>query len=123
MFRPQIQKTSILVMLAFLNLIMVYWALNSYERYPTFGFDQKSRAIGIMKTAINSLRTVFIEIRTLLSTEQYPLGLTPRFNFSIRFQKKFTNNCFFMFFKRETTTGSKLKPKDSAARTVDSLLI
>ena len=32
MFRPQIQKTRVLAILALLNLVMVYWAMNSFER-------------------------------------------------------------------------------------------
>ena len=61
MFRPQIQRTRILAILALLNVVMVYWAMNSYERHPTFGFDVKNQAIEIMKSAINSLRVVFIQ--------------------------------------------------------------
>ena len=56
MFRPQIQKTRILAILALLNVVMVYWALNSYERHPTFGFELKDQASKIMESAINSLR-------------------------------------------------------------------
>ena len=61
MFRPQIQRTRILAILALLNVVMVYWALNSYERHPTFGFDIKNQAVEVMESAINSLRTAFIQ--------------------------------------------------------------
>ena len=61
MFRPQIQKTRVLAILALLNIVMVYWALNSYERHPTFGFELKNQASQIMVSAINSLRTAFVQ--------------------------------------------------------------
>ena len=61
MFRPQIQKTHVLAMLASLNLLMVYWALNSYEQHRTFGFEMKNHAVQIMESSINSLRTDFIQ--------------------------------------------------------------
>ena len=55
MFRPQIQKTRVLVTLALLNIFMVYWALNSYEQHPTFGFDLKKNAVLIMEMQIDAL--------------------------------------------------------------------
>ena len=61
MFRPQIQKTRILAILALLNVVMVYWALNSYERHRTFGFDIKNQSVEVMESAINSLRKVYIQ--------------------------------------------------------------
>ena len=61
MFRPQIQKTRVLAILALLNVVMVYWALNSYARYPTFGFELKNQASHIMESAINALRTAFVQ--------------------------------------------------------------
>ena len=61
MFRPQIQKTRVLAILALLNIVMVYWALNSYERHRTFGFDVKNKAVQIMESAINSLRIPFMQ--------------------------------------------------------------
>ena len=61
MFRPQIQKTHVLAILALLNLLMVYWALNSYEQHRTFGFEMKNHAVQIMESSINSLRTAFIQ--------------------------------------------------------------
>ena len=44
MFRPQIQKTRVLFSLAILVMAMVYWAVNSYERTPTYGFNMKKKA-------------------------------------------------------------------------------
>ena len=61
MFRPQIQKTHVLAILALLNLLMVYWALNSYEQHRTFGFEMKNHDVQIMESSINSLRTAFIQ--------------------------------------------------------------
>ncbi len=59
MFRPQIQKTNVLVMLSFINIVMVYWALTSFERFQTFGFDVKINATEIMVDSINKLRSEF----------------------------------------------------------------
>ena len=56
MFRPQIQKTRVLMGLAILTMGMVYWAVNSYERHETYGFDLKVKAVENMENAINSLR-------------------------------------------------------------------
>ena len=60
MFRPQIQKTRVLLGLAILTMGMVYWAVNSYERHETYGFDLKVKAVENMENAINSLREEFI---------------------------------------------------------------
>ena len=60
MFRPQIQKTRVLLGLAILTMAMVYWAVNSYERYPTYGYDLKKKAVDIMVNGIESLRSKFI---------------------------------------------------------------
>ena len=60
MFRPQIQRTRILFSLTILVMVMVYWAVNSYERHETYGFDLKAKSVEIMENAINSLREEFI---------------------------------------------------------------
>ena len=60
MFRPQIQKTRVLLGLAILTMGMVYWAVNSYERHPTYGYDLKKKAVDIMVNGIESLRSEFI---------------------------------------------------------------
>ena len=52
MFRPQIQKTRILFSLAMLIMVMVYWAVNSYEQHETYGFELKVKAVENMKNAI-----------------------------------------------------------------------
>ena len=74
MFRPQIQKTRVLAMLALLNLVMVYWALNSYERQRTFGFEVKSQAVQIMESTINSLRESFIQKAINTGTDSDSFG-------------------------------------------------
>ena len=63
MFRPQIQKTSILFSLAMLIMAMVYWAVNSYEQHETYGFDLKVKAVENMENAINLLREEFIILK------------------------------------------------------------
>jgi len=60
MFRPQIQKTRVLFSLALLIMVMVYWAVNSYEQHETYGFDLKVKAVENMENAINSLREEFV---------------------------------------------------------------
>ena len=41
MFRPQIQKTRILVLIAIFNLLMVYFAVNSKVKVYQVGYDSK----------------------------------------------------------------------------------
>jgi poly-gamma-glutamate system protein len=41
-------------------MVMVYWAVNSYEQHETYGFDLKVKAVENMENAINSLREEFI---------------------------------------------------------------
>ena len=48
MFRPQIQKTYIMFLLALLVMFMVFVAVNSFEREPTYGFESKNNAVSIM---------------------------------------------------------------------------
>ena len=60
MFRPQIQKTRVMVSLAILVMAMVYWAVNSYERTPTYGFDIKKKTVDIMVDSIELLRSEFV---------------------------------------------------------------
>ena len=43
-----------------LIMVMVYWAVNSYEQHETYGFDLKVKAVENMENAINSLREEFI---------------------------------------------------------------
>ena len=38
-------------------MAMVYWALNSYEREPTYGYKLKKNAVDIMESSIEVLRS------------------------------------------------------------------
>jgi len=60
MFRPQIQKTRVMVSLAILVMVMVYWAVNSYERTPTYGFKMKKKTVDIMVESIELLRSELV---------------------------------------------------------------
>ena len=62
MFRPQIQKTRVLFLLALFTMIMVYWAVNSFEQNKTYGYDLKVDAVDAMQSAIDALRQEFINL-------------------------------------------------------------
>ena len=74
MFRPQIQKTYILFLLAVIIMSMVYWATNSYERHKTYGFAIKVKAAEIMQDAINSLRSEFINLNINSAQDSLAFG-------------------------------------------------
>ncbi len=59
MFRPQIQKTRVMLALCILNLLMVYWAVNSFVLVPTYGFELKTTATEKMVDCIKHLEGVF----------------------------------------------------------------
>ncbi|MBC8256259.1 MAG: poly-gamma-glutamate system protein [Candidatus Marinimicrobia bacterium] len=46
--------------MAILTIVMVYWAVNSYEQHETYGFEIKVTAVEKMESAINLLREEFI---------------------------------------------------------------
>tara|TARA_B100002052_G_scaffold149988_1_gene136934 strand:+ start:644 stop:1786 length:1143 start_codon:yes stop_codon:yes gene_type:complete len=58
MFRPQIQKTRILVLIAIFNLLMVYFAVNSKVKVYQVGYDRKIEASSIMKNTIDSFKSL-----------------------------------------------------------------
>ena len=58
MFRPQIQKTRVLFLLAIFNLILVYTSVNSKEYIPKAGLEQKLKATEIMKNSLELLSSV-----------------------------------------------------------------
>ena len=60
MFRPQIQKTKVMLSLAILIMVMVYWSVNSYVKKPTYGYDIKKRAIKLMIDSIEEIRNEFV---------------------------------------------------------------
>ncbi len=68
MFRPQIQKTRIMLLLCILNLLMVYWAVNSFVLVPTYGYDIKRTATEKMVDCIEYLKEIF-QSEKLLNNE------------------------------------------------------
>ena len=56
MFRPQIQKTRVLVAMAFFGLSMVYWASNSTVIHTAVGYEEKILASEIMESALKVLK-------------------------------------------------------------------
>ena len=57
MFRPQIQKTRVLFLLALLNMVMVYWAVNSYEQLGVddaygYGLSGSGLTVGIADSGL-----------------------------------------------------------------------
>ena len=58
MFRPQIQKTRILVLIAIFNLLMVYFAVNSKVKVYQVGYDRKIEASSIMKNTLDSYKSL-----------------------------------------------------------------
>ena len=55
MFRPQIQKSRVLFLIAIFNLILVYISANSKEYIPKAGLEQKLEATEIMKNSLDIL--------------------------------------------------------------------
>ena len=56
MFRPQIQKTYILFIIAIFNLSLVYIASHSYEYIEKEGLEEKIRASNIMANCESFLK-------------------------------------------------------------------
>lgn len=56
MFRPQIQKTRVLVFMAFFSLMMVYIASNSIVTHTSEGFEEKKLASEIMELGLKVLK-------------------------------------------------------------------
>jgi len=63
MFRPEIQKTRVLISMALFSLLMVYLATNSTVIHTAVGFEQKQRASKIMESALNVLKHEIRDIR------------------------------------------------------------
>jgi poly-gamma-glutamate system protein len=63
MFRPQIQKTRVLISMAIFSLFMVYLATESTVIHTTVGIDEKLRASEIMESALNVLKYEIRDIR------------------------------------------------------------
>ena len=58
MFRPQIQKTYVLVMIAIFNIFLVYIASNSFEYFEKDGLNEKIMATSIMKSSIDKISSL-----------------------------------------------------------------
>ena len=58
MFRPQIQKTRLMLVLCILNLLMVYWAVNSYVQVPTYVYELKKSAAEKMEDCVELLEMI-----------------------------------------------------------------
>ena len=56
MFRPQIQKTWVVLLVAIFSILMVYFALANITYYETVGFQDKIEAAKIMKEALSVLK-------------------------------------------------------------------
>ena len=56
MFRPQIQKTRVLVSIAIFNLLMVYFSVNSKVKIYQIGYKDKIKAAEIMQQTINGYK-------------------------------------------------------------------
>ncbi len=56
MFRPQIQKTRVLFLIALFNLSMVYFAANSYIKVKQIGYNDKIEAVENMNMCLQSIK-------------------------------------------------------------------
>ena len=63
MFRPQIQKTRVLISMAIFSLGMVYLATKSTVVHTAIGFEEKLMASEIMESALNVLKYEVRDIR------------------------------------------------------------
>ena len=56
MFRPQIQKTRVLVSMAVFSLFMAYISTKSTVTHTAVGFEEKKKAASIMESALKILK-------------------------------------------------------------------
>ena len=68
MFRPQIQKTRVMFLMTIIILCMVYWAVNSYERKKTYGYDIKTNTVKNTNFLIYFIK---INLKLCLLSEQH----------------------------------------------------
>ena len=59
MFKPAIQKTSVLISLASLNLILFIWASSSTGKLNAPGYDIKIEAASLMKSSMDTLKSSY----------------------------------------------------------------
>ena len=56
MFRPQIQKTWVVLVVSMFSIMMIYFALGNITYHKTVGFNNKKEAIQIMEEALSVLK-------------------------------------------------------------------
>ena len=96
MFRPQIQKTRILVLIAIFNLLMVYFAVNSKVKVYQVGYDRKIEASSIMKNTIDSFKsliTLLDKVKSKFSLISPPVTIWTSAPFSIKYWAMFLVFC------------------------------
>ena len=72
MFRPQIQKTRILVILAAFNLLLFYGATQVKDDVLSRGYEEKIKAAEIMASALAELKNVRMGKGVFVDTENDP---------------------------------------------------
>ena len=72
MFRPQIQKTRILVILAVFNLLLFYGATQVKDDVLSRGYEEKIKAAEIMASALAELKNFRMEKGVFVDTENDP---------------------------------------------------
>ena len=81
MFRPQIQKTKILLIIAFLNVVLVLFVANSKTYIKQPNFDVKINTSDYMKKSIDLIKKMeFVKMDRL---DDYQSGLIGKLNSSI----------------------------------------
>ena len=66
MFRPVIQKTRTLIIMASINLLLVFWVFNSIVVEKSTSYNEKLTAAKTMKTALSSLKNYVKENLSLI---------------------------------------------------------
>lgn len=121
MFRPQIQKTRILFILALFSVILVYMVSNSKTYINNFNIDKKYLAVDIMTESINLIK----EDKPISKEDIYKTGLigdrtsditTIQYNDSLVLKSKIaTSNPNFSAFIIDLFEETNLKSGDSVA--------
>ena len=73
MFRPQIQKTWVVLLVAIFSIMMVYFALANITYYETVGFQDKIEAAKIMKEDMEAMGPV--RLKEVEEAQQYVVNL------------------------------------------------
>ena len=72
MFRPQIQKTRVLVILAAFNLLLFYFATHAKDDVLAIGYEEKFKAAEIMASALVELKNIRMERGIFVDAENDP---------------------------------------------------